>query len=128
MNKPTLLLICAYFSAFHMFQVTAIENSMISATFEIPTTYHSKKDVNENKQSLSSCFSNQGIYNSPEIICSPSGPLLAYSFCATYNEDTKYYLSLNVYTFNQMFITSRLIIMSSFPEISVSSMTTCAVH
>ena len=40
----------------------------------------------------------------------------------------KYYLSLNVYTFNQMFITSRTVIMSSFPEISVSSMTTCVVH
>ena len=90
MNKPTLLLICAYLSAFHMFQVTAIENSIsISATFEIPTTYHSKKDVNENQRSLSSCFSNQGIYNSPKNMCSPSGPLLAYSFCATYNEDTK---------------------------------------
>ena len=86
MNKQNLLLICAYLSAFHMFQVTTIENSIISATFEIPTTYHLKKDVNENQRSLSSCFIN---YNSHKIMCSPSGPLLAYSFCATYNEDTK---------------------------------------
>ena len=56
MNEPTLLLIYAYFSAFHMFQVTAIENSMISATYEIPTKYHSKKEANENQQSPSSCF------------------------------------------------------------------------
>ena len=72
---------------------------------------------------------NPGMFNiSRRIICSENGPLIAYSNCATYNENIKFYLLLNVHIFNWVSITSQLLGMYSFQEISVSSMTTCVVH
>ena len=85
MNKPTMILLFISL-ALHMFQVIAVDKITISPSSKTSTTF---QNINESQHSPLVCFDNPGTYNSRRIICSQSGPLLAYYFCATYNEHTK---------------------------------------
>ena len=80
--------------AFHIFQ---------AATFTTSSSSKTLVASNKSRHSLLVCFDNPGKYFH-NIICSESGPLLGYSYCATYNENTKIlslvrrpYFQLSVY-------------------------------
>ena len=84
------MLICAYFLAFHAWQVIALEQSITSSSIKTSNVFHSKLNTNESHHSPSlSCFENPGTYDSVPILCSQNGPLLDASYCATFSEDTK---------------------------------------
>ena len=81
--------------AFHIFQ---------AATFTTSSSSKTLVASNKSRHSLLVCFDNPGKYYFHNIICSESGPLLGYSYCATYNENTKIlslvrrpYFQLSVY-------------------------------
>ena len=93
MNKTTLsrlMLICAYFLAFHAWQVIASEQNITPSSIKTSNVFRSKLNTNESHHSSSlSCFENPGTYDSVPILCSQNGPLLDASYCATFSEDTK---------------------------------------
>ena len=84
-----MLLSFAYFLAFHVFQVFAADTNSTSHPSETSTAFHLKLNNIDSQCSSWTYFDNPGTYDSHKILCSQSGPLLKYSYCATYNVNTK---------------------------------------
>ena len=81
-------MICLYVALCN-FQAITMDKTTVSSSSETPTAVHLKYKIDGSQRSPSFCDDNSGVYNSDKITCSQKGPLLPYTFCATYNEDTK---------------------------------------
>ena len=132
MNEPTKLLICMYFLIFLTIKqsvpTTVMNKITISSSFKTLTMPQRKLILNESQHSPSLCFYNSSGYKCKRIVCSKSGALLQYPYCATYIARTQnYYPLLDVHIFDLIITISHILDLYYFQEISVSSMTTCVV-